>query len=40
MEVVWSAGDGAVKRIEERRVEGAEGELVDYVGEVERYSLG
>lgn len=31
MEVVWRAGDGAVERVEEGRVEGAKGELGDYM---------
>jgi hypothetical protein len=33
----WSRVNGAVQRVDERGQEGTEGELVDDVGEVERY---
>ena len=37
-EMFESCGVSFVERIEEGGVEGAEGEFVDYVGEVERYN--
>lgn len=39
MEVVWDCGDSSVEGVEEGGVEGAEGELGDDVGEVERCSF-
>ena len=35
VEVVGSTGDGAVEGVDEGGIEGAEGELGNYVGEVE-----
>jgi hypothetical protein len=35
VEVVCGGGEGVVERVLERRVVGAEGELIDVVGEVE-----
>lgn len=37
LEVGGCAGESAVEGVEEGGVEGAEGEFVDYVGEIERW---
>jgi hypothetical protein len=37
--VVGGSGDGAVEGVDEGGVEGAEGELGDYVGEVECWGV-
>lgn len=39
LEVGGGYGVGAIERVEEGRVEGAEGEFVDYVGEVEFWGV-